>query len=66
MVAALRICGDPTVRAAWASAGSIDATGRTQLGMGHPGTKTHRGGERVVAPRAQLGRRPTARRSPGP
>ena len=27
MVAALRICGDPTVRAAWASAGSMDASG---------------------------------------
>ena len=27
MVAALRICGDPTVRAAWASAGRSDASG---------------------------------------
>ena len=29
-VPALRICGDPTVRAAWASAGTIDASGPVQ------------------------------------
>ena len=56
IVAALRICGEPTVRAAWASAGtSVGQRRPLQLGVGDAGAEAQRAAARVVGPRAQLG-----------
>ena len=56
MVAALRICGDPTVRAAWPSAGTSSASGGAgELGVGDAGADAQRAGGAVERPRPQLG-----------
>ena len=67
MVAALRICGDPTVRAAWASAGS-ERRQRLglQLGVGDAGAEAHAWppagrGSRSAAPGRDRRRRPSRR-----
>ena len=55
IVAALRICGEPTVRAAWASAGSRVASGvGFELGVGDTGPEADGAGGGVVRPAPQL------------